>query len=620
MPSIDIVQDLPPRIQYVATNGQTVFPYPFPIFNNVDLVVVDGVDGPVLALNTDYTVSGAGNDTGGNVTFLVGRALNAVITIYRNIPFDRNTDIPQDGPWSSISTNDEFDKMILLMQQIKMELARTVRFSLTSTVSDADLEINTPDELTGVLSTLDSLSDVQVPTPADQDILSWDNSLGQWVNRAQNDITATNAADRVVELRGAMFTGGTTAINPTTVNDVPLYIKQECNITKIVVLTRSGLGSCVLDIWKKPFSNFPPTVADSIMGPSKPTISAGRTYIDTTLTGVNKFLSAGDTLIVHLESSSTFEVVGIFIQLTPLDVLPTDQATDDRIRQIVLDVLAEGGGAVTVGSTITVTQIGNVQDLKLWDVAGRPTGVVTFNYTLPASAIAQALSTKSYALDFRGFNSGSIINFACPGRSLARGGDGGDGGEISVSGGGDNDDLYFGSFTLGQRGQPGGTAIIGPGAGVAFNVDVSEGLIAGGGGGGGGGATANRGPHVSSGGGGGGGAGGGKAGRGGRAAGGTGGSDLGTGGTQANDGVDGGTGADGTFGTGGTGTGLIPGGTGGAGGDFGVDGTAGAAVATGAYDVGVGAGGPAGKAIDLNGGTITWVGAHGPTHVKGAVS
>lgn len=621
MPSVDVVNDIDPRVQYTATNGQTVFPYPFPIFNDVDLVVVDGVDGPVLTLGVDYTVSGAGNDTGGNVTFLVGRALNAIITIYRDIPADRNTDVPQDGPWSSVAYNDELDKVIMLIQQLNMRLDRVVRFSLTSTISDADLEVSDPSELTGILSTLDSLSDVQVPTPNDQDILSWDDNAQQWVARAQNDVTADNEADHVVELRGATFTGGNTAIDAGTVNDVPIYIKQECNITKIVVLTRSTVGSCVIDIWKKPFSNFPPSVADSIMGTSKPTIVSGRTYFDTTLTNVNRFLSAGDTLIVHLDSSSDFTVVGIFIELTPIDVLPTDEATDDRIRQIVLDVLAEGGGAVTVGSTITVTQIGNVQDLKLWDIAGRPTGVVTFNYTLPASSIAQALSTKSYALDFRGFNSGSTINFSCPGRSLAHGGDAGDGGALTVSGGGDNDDLYFGSYALGQRGQSGGTAIIGPGTGIAFNVDVSEGeIFGGGGGGGGGGATANRGPNASNGGGGGGGAGGGKAGRGGIAGGGTSGGGLGTGSTQANDGVDGGTGAGGTFGTGGTGNGTIAGGTGGAGGDWGENGTAGASPSSGSYDVAGGAGGLAGKAIDLNDGTITWIGAHGSTHVKGAVS
>jgi hypothetical protein len=623
MPSIDVVQDLPPRVQYTSGNLQTVFPYPFPIFNDVDLVVVDGVDGPVLTLGVDYTVSGAGDDTGGDVTFAVGRSLNAIITIYRDIPADRDTDVPQNGDWSSVAYNNELDKVILLIQQLKMLLARTVRFSLTSTVSDADLEINTPDELTGILSTLDSLSDVQVPTPNDQDILSWDDNIQQWVARAQGSVTPTSEESKSVELRGATFTAGVAAINASTVNDVPIYIKQECNITKIVVLTRSGLGSCVLDIWKKPFTNFPPSVADSIMGPSKPTISSGRTYIDTTLTGVNRFLSAGDTLIVHLQSSSNFEVVGIFIELTPIDVLPNDEATDDRIRQIVLDVLAEGGGAVVVGDTITITQIGNVQDLKLWDAAGRPTGVVTFNYTLPASSNAQALSTKSYALDFRGFNVGSVINFSCPGRALARGGDGADGGAIVVGNGSDNDDLYYGAYLIGERGQPGGTAIIGPGAGVEFNVDVSEGIIAGGGGGGGGGgATANRGPNTSNGGGGGGGAGGGKAGRGGRAGGNSPGSGggLGNGGAQANDGIDGGTGADGTFGTGGTGNGAIAGGTGGDGGDWGTNGSAGAAPTSGTYDTASGTGGLAGKAIDLNGGTINWIGVHGPTHVKGAVS
>ena len=66
MASIDDVQDIAPRVQFVATGGQTVFAYPFPIFVDANLVV--DIDGVVKVLTTDYTVSGAGAELGGNVT------------------------------------------------------------------------------------------------------------------------------------------------------------------------------------------------------------------------------------------------------------------------------------------------------------------------------------------------------------------------------------------------------------------------------------------------------------------------------------------------------------------------------------------------------------------------
>lgn len=624
---IDNVQDLAPRNQYVALASQSVFDYTFPIFADGDLVVaLDAANPTILVLTTDYTVSGATNETGGQVTLVVPLAAGRVITIYRDLPAERNTDVPQNGPWNSAEYNDELDKVIMLIQQLQMRLDRVVRFSLTSTITNADLEVTDASELTGMLTTLDSLSDVSVSSPQNQYILSFDASANQWIARAQGDIAATTIADNAVELRGATFTAGTSIIVPANMNDVPIYIKQECNISKIILLTRGGSGSCVVDIWKKPIGAFPPTVADSIMGPSKPTIVAGTTYQDTTLTGVNKFLSGGDTLVVHLESSTAFTVVGVFIQLTPLEVLPLDEATDERIAAIVHDILAEGGGNVIVsGSTYTVTFTGNAQNIKLWEVLGRPAGVVTVNFTLPEGVILSASSTRDFGLDFSGFQSGSTINWTNHGRVLGVGGEGGDGAEIIVSGGGDNDDLYFGSYRLGGRGQPGGPAVRGPGAGISWNIDNGDGFIFGGGGGGpGGGASATRGPQASNGGGGGGGAGGGKRGRGGRAAGGVGGSQLGTGGTQANDGLDGTTGANGTFGTGGTGAGVNGGvstGTGGNGGDWGSAASAGVSPVTGSFDAAAGATGAGGNAIDLNGGSApTWLAGNDATHVKGAVS
>lgn len=63
MTSIDTVNDLPPRVQYVASAAQVDFDYPFPVFQDADLVV--DVDGTTQTLATHYTVAGEGADTGG---------------------------------------------------------------------------------------------------------------------------------------------------------------------------------------------------------------------------------------------------------------------------------------------------------------------------------------------------------------------------------------------------------------------------------------------------------------------------------------------------------------------------------------------------------------------------
>lgn len=141
MTSIDTVNDLPPRVQYVASAAQTLFPYPFPIFSDGDLVV--DVDGTPAALNVAYTVAGEGDDLGGNVTW-IGAAFvgGEIVTIYRDIAIERDTDISQNGPWSSTTYNDEMDKIFLLLQQLKANGLRALRLPITAAVTDADIELD----------------------------------------------------------------------------------------------------------------------------------------------------------------------------------------------------------------------------------------------------------------------------------------------------------------------------------------------------------------------------------------------------------------------------------------------------------------------------------------------
>lgn len=137
--SIDTVNDLPPRVQYVATASQTVFPYPFPIFQDADLVVE--AQGIVQTLTTHYAVSGEGDDTGGNVTFVTGRSAGDVITIYRQTVIERDSDFQLNGPMFSTSVNDELDKLTIIAQEQRAATNRCLRIPMNAEVDDADIEL-----------------------------------------------------------------------------------------------------------------------------------------------------------------------------------------------------------------------------------------------------------------------------------------------------------------------------------------------------------------------------------------------------------------------------------------------------------------------------------------------
>lgn len=110
------VPDVTPYIQYVATGGQTVFPYPFPITQDSDLVVV--ANGVTLNTDSGYTLSGQGNDNGGNVTFTLGRTAGDIITLFRDIQIQRVSQIAQNSGFSSTTFNAEFNNIYLIMQQL----------------------------------------------------------------------------------------------------------------------------------------------------------------------------------------------------------------------------------------------------------------------------------------------------------------------------------------------------------------------------------------------------------------------------------------------------------------------------------------------------------------------
>jgi len=118
----------PRRDRYVANAGQTVFPYTFRIFAATDLVVerLRGTTTTTLQLNVDYTVSGVGNNTGGNVTLTQGAEQDDIIAIVSNQPNQRSTDFTESGDFRAAALNAEFDRIWIAIQQLAQDVSRQI--------------------------------------------------------------------------------------------------------------------------------------------------------------------------------------------------------------------------------------------------------------------------------------------------------------------------------------------------------------------------------------------------------------------------------------------------------------------------------------------------------------
>lgn len=118
------------RVSYVGTGLVTVYPYTFRIFANTDLQVIrtdtTGAS-TTLVLTTDYTVSGVGSYSGGNVTLTTALPTDYTLTIRRAVPLTQNTDLRNQGAFFAEVHEDAFDRLTMQTQRINDDASRGLR-------------------------------------------------------------------------------------------------------------------------------------------------------------------------------------------------------------------------------------------------------------------------------------------------------------------------------------------------------------------------------------------------------------------------------------------------------------------------------------------------------------
>lgn len=129
------------RISAVASGGQTAFSFDFPILDEDHILVqrkTSATAAPTtLTLTTDYTVSGVGVAAGGTVTLVSGATAGHIIVLSRDVPVERTTDFSQAGDFKAATVNQELDLLTMMIQEVKRDLERSFRLSVTSTFAGA---------------------------------------------------------------------------------------------------------------------------------------------------------------------------------------------------------------------------------------------------------------------------------------------------------------------------------------------------------------------------------------------------------------------------------------------------------------------------------------------------
>lgn len=137
--------------------------------------------------------------------------------------------------------------------------------------------------------------------------MSWPSKT--WVTAELVTATLMNAyiRDPLVQLQQRTIVGGFGDVLGDVIQPgVKTYLEVPFTCTVIGwTLLADQVGSLVIDVWKDTYLNFPPTVADTIAGSEKPTLSGVQKNQDLVLSTWAPALNLGDVLAFKVDSATT---------------------------------------------------------------------------------------------------------------------------------------------------------------------------------------------------------------------------------------------------------------------------------------------------------------------------
>ena len=139
-------------------NGSTTtFAYNFKIFADTDLVVIirssTGTE-TTKTLTTHYTVAGAGDASGGSITFTTGNtpASGETVVIRRNIPQTQAIDYIANDPFPAETNEEGLDRSTMIAQQVSEATDRSIKLSRTNTMTSTEFTVGATDRANKILA------------------------------------------------------------------------------------------------------------------------------------------------------------------------------------------------------------------------------------------------------------------------------------------------------------------------------------------------------------------------------------------------------------------------------------------------------------------------------------
>jgi len=129
------------KVSYTCNGVLATYAYTFKIFEDDDLLAIKTLTATgtetTLVLNTDYTVTGAGNTNGGNVILTAASkcASGYSLTLLRNMDITQETDYVDGEAFSATSFENALDRLTIGQQQHGEALDRALKNPVKSTAT-----------------------------------------------------------------------------------------------------------------------------------------------------------------------------------------------------------------------------------------------------------------------------------------------------------------------------------------------------------------------------------------------------------------------------------------------------------------------------------------------------
>jgi len=356
--------------QKVTFNGDgstTVFAYNYKIFAQTDLLVILRVTATGTEtkqfISTNYSVSGVGTASGGNVTMGTAPASGTTLTILRVQPNLQGLDLVPNDPFPAGNLEASLDKLTFMVQTHEEEIGRSIKASKANTISTTEFSISASDRANKVFS-FDSLGDLNVT----QELGTFRGSWAASTAYVQRDLVKDTTTNNIFIAKLAHTSSGSEPI--TTNTDAAkwaLLLSPEDVVGNLVVPGDLSVG-------------------DDVKLTSDAAVLGFGVNNDVTLTHVH------DTgLLLNGTRSLQFNDASQFINAPSATVLDINATDEIELNATLIDV----NGNLDVSGTITLGSGAVISEAELEMLDGITAGTVAASKAVVVDANKDASSFRN---------------------------------------------------------------------------------------------------------------------------------------------------------------------------------------------------------------------------------